>query len=195
MITKQAIIVLAVFALSGCVVGQKIEMDYTASPSAVTEPNSVSVSVVDARPYVVNGDKDPSFIGKYRAGFGNPWDVSTENNVPLAKLLAADLEEAVRSLGFGTQPTDPDRSLIVYIRDWNFDAYIDGRFWYELDVEVQDVDDAVIASVKIKNAKHIDGSFWTGPKSAFEEQMPVFYREVVAAVVTDNKEVQQALRS
>jgi hypothetical protein len=195
MITKQAIIVLAVFALSGCVVGQKIEMDYTASPSAVTEPNSVSVSVVDARPYVVNGDKDPSFIGKYRAGLGNPWDVSTENNVPLAELLAADVEEAVRSLGFGTQPTDSDRFLIVYIRDWNFDAYVDGRFWYELDVEVMDADNAVIASSKVKDAKHIDGSFWTGAKSAFEEQMPGFYKEVVAGVVTDNKEVQQALRS
>jgi hypothetical protein len=170
-------------------------MDYTASPSAVTEPNSVSVSVVDARPYVVNGDKDPSFIGKYRAGLGNPWDVSTENNVPLAELLAADVEEAVRSLGFGTQPTDSDRFLIVYIRDWNFDAYVDGRFWYELDVEVMDADNAVIASSKVKDAKHIDGSFWTGAKSAFEEQMPGFYKEVVAGVVTDNKEVQQALRS
>jgi hypothetical protein len=195
MISKQAIVVSVVFVLSGCVVGQKIEMDYSATPTAVTEANSVSISVVDARPYVVNGDKEPSFIGKYRAGFGNPWDVTTENNVPLAELLAGDIEEAVRSLGFGTQPTDSDRSLTVQILDWNFDAYVDGRFWYELDVEVTGSDNAVITSLKVKDAKHIDGSFWTGAKSAFEEQMPGFYKEVVSAIVTDNQEVQQALRS
>ena len=192
---KAAWIVLFSVMLSGCVVGQKLDMDYTAAAVEVTEPNRVKIDVVDERPYVVSGDKDPWFIGKYRAGFGNPWDVTTEDNVPLAQVLAADLEEALQGLGFGSDAASPDRVLAVQIRDWNFDGYQNGRFWYALDVEVRGSDGSVIESLTLEDNREITGSFWTGAKGGFEKEMPALYRSVVDAVVTRNDKVLAALRS
>ena len=75
-----------------CVAGQKVDTTYSPEPESVaTDQGAVTLSVTDQREYVLSGDKDPSYIGKFRAGFGNTWDVKTEGQVPLAQLVAKDL--------------------------------------------------------------------------------------------------------
>ena len=184
---------IAIVALAGCVVGQKLPMDYAAEAVAVDEANSVRVQVTDRRPYVLSGDKEPSFIGKYRAGFGNPWDVSTEGDVPLADVLAADLVDAVRSEGFQALDAAADRDLAVEIREWNFDGYQNGRFWYDLSVSVLGADGQRITTRQFKDETVVSGTFWGGAKAGFEKAMPGLYRDVVAAIIGDDA-ILEALR-
>jgi hypothetical protein len=169
-------------------------MDYSASATTIDEQNRVYVNVQDERPYVKNGDKDPWYVGKYRGGFGNPWDVTTENDIPLAELLSKDLTEALLAEGFDTNSANTNRTLTVLINDWNFDGYQNGRFWYDLEVIVSDQNGQQLESTVLKEETVIDGTFWGGAKAGFEKQMPTIYKNIIASIVSKNQQVLDALR-
>ncbi len=185
----------AVLALGGCVVGQELDLEYQSpEPVASRAGDAVVVEVRDNRPYVKSGDKPPYYIGKYRAGFGIPYDVSTDDDQPLAELVQRDLLKDLSNLGFVATPgVSEGRRLRVLINDWNFDAYQNGRFTYEFLVEVSDAE-RVLESNKVSDAVYVKGSFWTGGKGGFERAMPDMYRDAIEAIVRENPEILSSLR-
>ncbi len=192
----QVIILSALLALlTGCVVGQKIDTAYQASaPSGVVQTNTAAVEVNEHRAYVLDGDKDPAFIGKFRAGFGNPWDVKTEGEIPLAELLKQDIGSELNSRGFDLKSdSEADRRLRVAINDWNFDAYSNGVFTYNLVVDVFDGDSITLTTETFAGRKVVEGSFWSGAKAAFEREMPKLYAEIIQTILAENGKVVDAL--
>ncbi len=190
-------LVLCAMGLGGCVVGQSLPANYEAGPAAVAaKGTAVAVAVRDERPYVRSGDKPPYFIGKYRGGFGNPWDVTTKGKQPLASLLERDLGKELQALGYSVVArSGAQRVLDVAIVDWNFDGMVDGKFWYELDAKVFGPDDSQLAGNKVKDGQHIEGSIWTGAKSGFEAKMPELYAGAIRKLVRDNPKISSALAS
>lgn len=181
--------------LTGCVVGQKIDTAYQASAATgVAQVNTATVVVNENRPYVLDGDKDPAFIGKFRAGFGNPWDVKTEGEIPLANLLRQDISAELNSRGFELKDDSmADRRLRISINDWNFDAYNNGVFTYNLVVNVLDRDSIALTTETFEGTKVVEGSFWSGAKAAFEREMPKFYAEIIQTILAPNHKVMDAL--
>jgi len=190
-------LVLAPLALAGCVAGQSLETGYEAQPAAVpASGTSVVLRVTEDRPYVKSGDKAPYYVGKYRAGFGNPWDVSTKDNVPLVDILRGDITEELAGLGHPVKDATPaDRQIAVSIRDWNFDGYQNGEFWYDLLVTVQAADGAVLATSVVKDRVGITGTLWEGAKGGFERDMPKLYPQVIRKLVRENAEISAALKA
>lgn len=160
-----------VLALAGCAAGQSLQTTYTPpAPAASAEAKaSVLVAVADDRLYVKNGDKPPHYIGKYRAGFGNPWNVYTQNDEPA------------------------DHKLSLSIKEWNFDGYQNGKMWYEFEVTVHDVTGKVIVTDTVREETAIKGTFWMGAKGGFEREMPKLYTTAVAKVVRENPAISAAL--
>lgn len=194
---------LAAFALGGCVAGQSLPTAYTpppvaagaAQPSAADKRASVLVAVTDDRAYVKSGDKPPHFVGKYRAGFGNPWNVYTENDEPLASIILRDLRAELAVLGYEVRSAAPaDRSLAISIVDWNFDGYQNGRMWYELRATVRDATGNVVATDTVRDESTIKGTFWMGARGGFEREMPKLYAAAVARLVRDNAAISAALQ-
>jgi hypothetical protein len=181
--------------LGGCVVGQSLPAGYQATPAApIGEGTYLSVEVHDERPYVLSGDKPPYFIGKYRAGFGNPWDVTTEGQQPLAGVIERDLSADLRALGYSVVSTaEAQRRLDVAIMDWNFDAMINGKFWYEFRLRVLDAAGTLLTEDTVTDASFIEGSFWTGAKGAFEKQMPDLYAGAIRKIARENAGIIAAL--
>lgn len=195
-LARLAMVVSCIVMLTACVARQKIALDYQAAPAAaVSQANSVSVQVQEQRPYVLDGDKEPSYIGKYRAGFGNPFDVKTQGEIPLSDVLERDLRAELASKGFATSADESaDRDLQVSIIDWNFDAYINGTFNYNLQVSVH-ADDSLLGEQTFSDSVVIDGSFWTGPKAAFEREMPKIYAEIIRTILQENGQIMHALQA
>ena len=192
--TKFLVILSAALVLSGCVAGQTLNYDYKPTVAVGKANGEVNIVVRDERIYVKDGDKGPDYVGHYRAGFGNTWDVTTKGGTAFAEILARDLREEIASLGFTNGKGS--RTLQVDIRDWNMDTYMNAKFWYELLVAVIDPDGkAIIPPQTLKEEKRIEGSFWVGPKYAVEKQMPVLYDQVLQAIVRSNPEVLNALRA
>ena len=177
---KCVLLLTAIGTFQSCVVGQHIKMNYTPEGSAATaNGKSVLLKVKDMRPYILDGDKNPSYIGHYRAGFGNTWDVTTENEFPLADKLEEDLSKELIHLGFAVKSSS--KQVKVLIHEWNFDAYQNGRFWYELNIQVlqgssQEAESTVSETIRI------EGSFWTGAKAGFERDMPNIYKNIILSV-------------
>jgi len=181
--------------LQGCVAGQSIALSYEAEKVGHQRVIAVVVDVEDHRPFVREGDKHPNYIGHYRAGFGNPWDVTTESDKALAQIMQEDLEQELDALGFGAGSASFNRSLLVEIQDFNFNAYVDGEFWYELDITVLDENRDQLALSKLEDRVTIEGSFWTGPKEAMEKEIPKLYALMLKAIIRENDEIMNALVS
>ena len=185
-----------VLFLSGCVAGQHIQLSYNPPPAEmkVNSAKTIKVAVKDAREYVLNKDKSPSYIGHYRAGYGNTWDVTTDGKVALADKFAGDIKNELTSLGFSLNDTSPDRTLEVNIVEYNFDAYMNGKMWYEIKVRALDKAGNSLAESVLKDKVVIEGSVWVGAKYAFEQKVPVIYGDIVKNIVRNNKQVMEALK-
>jgi len=107
--------------------------------------------------------------------------------------MQLDLVEELDALGFNTGNASPDRSLVVTIQEWNFNAYANGEFWYELDVAVFDKNQKQLASSRLEDNVTIDGSFWAGPKKAMEAEIPRLYGLMLKAIIRENHEIMNAL--
>lgn len=190
---KIALLIFVSWGLVGCVVGQTIPLDYQSQATSVPISTSVGLNVSDDRPYVLSGDKQPTYLGIYRAGFGNTWDVNTKGKVPLADQMQEDLIEAFKSLGVDAGSAS-GRAISVSIVDWNFDSYINGRFEYEIAVKLTDASGAVLYNQTLKDETVIKGNFMTGAKSAFEKGIPVEYDKVIVKLTRENQGLLNALR-
>lgn len=189
-------LVLSPLVLAGCVAGQSLQTEY-APPAAVAETTglAVSLTVTDDRPYVKSGEKAPYYIGRYRAGFGNPWDVSTANEEALVSIVRRDIAEELVALGHPLKDAAvADRGLAVSIRDWNFDGYQNGNFWYDLLVTVRSPTGDVLVNSVVKDKIGITGTLWEGAKGGFERDMPKLYPQIIRKLVRENAEVSAALR-
>jgi hypothetical protein len=120
-------------------------------------------------------------VGKYRAGLGNPWDVTTEGKVPLAQQLTTDLEEELMSLGFAAG--GDGMTLQVVIREWDFTGYQNGRFWYRLEVAALDASGLARASASLGEEIEVRGTLLLGARGGFERDMPVIYDRIVTALI------------
>ncbi len=181
--------------LSGCVVGQHIDLDYQPqSQAAARRLNAVGLQVSDERPYVRNGDKSPWYIGHYRGRMGKTWDVSTQNKAALADLMRTDLQQELDSLGYARATPSAPRSLGVQILDWNFDSYVNSKVWYDLKLTVRDARGKVLAQSEIHAQQEIRGHLLTGAKGVMEKGVPRIYGEVIRAAVRDNPAISAALK-
>jgi len=114
----------------------------------------------------------------------------------LAKMLKDDLESELRSLGFTVASVNNcDRELKVNIIDWNFDTYINGKFWYDCSITVLDKVNNVLADSKITDTIIIKGSVWVGAKYAFEKELPIIYQKIIRGILRENPKVLSALKT
>lgn len=190
-----ALVAIALF-FSGCVVNQSIKMDYQPAPASA-EKLGINVQVMskDQRDFVLDGRKQPNYIGHYRAGLGNTWDVTTANKLPLAENLQDDVSNDLVALGFDVVTSGATRVLKIDILDWNFDTYMNGKIWYKIHVSVESNNGATLASSDLEDTVVIQGSVWTGAKSAFEREVPKVYQQVVGNIARNNQEIMAALKS
>ena len=178
----------------GCVAGQTLDIDYQPTTELVAPDGStaVLVTVEDQRPFVVSGDKGPYYVGHYRAGFGNPWDVTTEGREPLADIIEADLVEELEALGFMTE--GEGRKMAVTINDWNFDGYQNGHIWYDIAIVLTEADGTELYTGSIEDDVGVTGTL-SGIKGGMERDMPQIYRAVILRMVRDNDALMAALKS
>ena len=178
---------------SGCVAGQAIRLQHApGSGPKFTTSRTVTVDAKDSRDFIVSGDKKPSYLGHFRAGFGNTWDVNNSEYKALAVQFKEDMLAELKAQGIQTVEAG-ERNIQVDIKDWNFDTYQNGKLWYEISVNITDNAGTVLASTTVKDQKVIRGSFWTGPVGAFKREVPVIYSDIIKNILGQDA-IQKALQ-
>ena len=182
-----------IVTVSGCVAGQVIRLNHVPGTGPkLSTSKTVTVNAKDSRDFVVSGDKKPSYLGHFRAGMGNPWDVNNAKYRALSEQFQNDIVAELKAQGI-TTVTSGERKIQVDIKDWNFNTYLNGKIWYEISVAVTDSSGAVLATTTVKDQKVIRGSFWTGPAGAFNREVPVLYSGIIKDIL-GKSEIQKALQ-
>lgn len=179
-------------ALGGCAIGNQHQYNGVQPDLTVVSKHSVALAVVDRRPYVVSGDKDPDFVGLQRGGFGNPFDVTTASRQALADDFAGDIVAALKKRGLpaesvtvkaGTKPAEvmqaliakgKDRALTIELTQWKSDTYTNTALLYNVQASVFDATGRQSASVAKQGDQDLGGSVMNPPGHAKEAVPPAF---------------------
>lgn len=171
---------------------------------------SVSVGVLDQRPYILSGENDPKYVGTMRGGYGNPFDLWTQSNLSLADEMAATVADSFLSKGFHVlavkaavgkdgssmlsemESSGAERLVFMEVKDW-WSNYYPASFGTEktelvmnVELKVMDRYQQVLGSSGLKGtAKPPSG--W--PK----DTIPGFYKKKMAELLND-QDIQRALR-
>ena len=90
--------------LTGCAIGNRYAYQSVVANPQLSGTTAVGVATHDQREYVRSGSKDPQFVGLQRGGFGNPFDVRTADDKPLADAMTTALVNTLNKKGFRAQP-------------------------------------------------------------------------------------------
>ncbi len=190
--------------LSGCAVGNKYDYGSQTLELPVTSGGSVAVAVSDQRPYVLIGEKTPMFVGLQRGGFGNPFDVETLSQRPLAEDFTATIVAALESKGITVESvlvgqsgndkkaiqalaaSGADKSLLVSLREWKSDTMQNVAMIYDVKAQVFDARGQLIAENAAYGRDNLGGSFINPPKHA-KTAVPAAYRRILEALRGDPK--------
>ena len=194
---------LILVAASGCAVGNKHQYADAMPNLLIENGRATAVSVQDRRPYVLDGDKDPDFVGVQRGGFGNPFDVTTVSGKP----LAADMSEAVvaalkkKNLTAVAVSVSPDatdaavkeilasasseRLLNIKLLEWKSDTYQNTALIYHVELSVMDAEGKLLAEKTAQGRDDLGGAF-IAPSHA-KEAVPVAFRRIFEGLLNDPK--------
>lgn len=201
---RYALVVVAIGTLAACAVGRKV--DY-AAPVDLGLPDGakqVALVVLDHRPYVLSGDKGPSFVGLQRGGYGIPFNVNTESGKPLAEDFSGAIAGGLSAKGYSVTElrlapstlTDDavrqavaigaERSLILEITEWKTDTAQRAALLYGLSLAVHDRQAARLARKQISGRDNLGGSFWDlDPAASAAEVARVAFERKVAELFAD----------
>jgi hypothetical protein len=92
------IVIFTVSLITGC--GGVVDISRMQFEAPIQGLGKVAVVVHDQRPFVVNENKQPNFIGLRRNGYGMPMDVVTKSGETLADDVSAIITSSLRGSGF-----------------------------------------------------------------------------------------------
>lgn len=174
--------------LGGCAVGNHQQYNGVVPALQVSGQKSVAVAVADNRPYVVNGDKDPDFVGLQRGGFGNPFDVRTDSRKPLATDITDNIVAALKQRGLVAEPVTvkpgtpvaavvtaaagKDRVLVLELLEWKSDTYTNTALVYNVTANVCDAAGKPLAMVTKQGDDDLGGNLMDPPGHAKDAVPP-----------------------
>lgn len=149
--------------------------DYAALqlPLTIDTAESVAVTVIDERPYVVNGDESPSFVGTLPGRYRNTIDVTTESGRPLADLVTDAIAAALRRQGVvatavplakataeaealaALNAAGAERLLVVRIGEWQTNAHVRVSAHWQLEATVYDRAGEVLGQRRSQGTQNI----------------------------------------
>jgi len=155
-IARVTLIAAAAVWLGGCAFGQKITYSNTTADVDAAGNETVGVATLDQRPYVLSGNKKPSFVGLSRGGYGNPFDVETPKGAPLADEISESVSRSLAERGFKSSvvkvtpsqsrraalealtKTGAARLVLISLKEWKSDKFWRTSLIQDVSVQVMD---------------------------------------------------------
>lgn len=194
------------FGSFGCDVGYKIQYNNIGLDIHDQGTCAVAVSTLDSRKYVVNDQKDPSYIGTFRGGYGNPFNVNTESENALAKDMTKEICAALNKKGYTAKPilltkgdtkdaaisklkaTRAARLILLTLHEWYSDTFFNTSLYYDADLVVMSDNGDILGQSSVKGTDDLGGSFWNPPAHA-KEKVPEAYKKNLEALLNDDSVV------
>ena len=209
MMRKCICLLLISLMIAGCAFGRKQDYLQARPVLEYTSKVRLAVGVQDRRPYILDRDKDEDFVGLQRGGYGNPFDVGTSSERPLAEDMAKVLSNALASSGAMVIPvrllpslsraevvrvlqtTNADKFLLLSLYEWKSDTYGGTEILYEVEMEAIDKQGRGLAGKKAQGIDQLGAGFWDPQghaqdvvPAAFQRKLEDLFRGEVAAALS-----------
>lgn len=196
------LLLLSLSWLGGCAVGQQIRYHDTELDLNASNTTSVAVATQDNRPYVKDGEKDRSYVGNFRGGFGNPFDVTTASGKPLADDMTSVICTSLQKKGFACTPlfvepnesqaqaieklraTGAHSSILLTVNEWMSSTFQNTGLSYNLVLTAMDQQGAKVAEKKLQGEEELGGSFWDPPGHA-KDAVPRAFKNKLEVLLND----------
>lgn len=173
---KLILVVCMTVLLGGCAVGNTHRYDLGDAEFDLQTERTVAVAVVDLRPYVLSGEKTPSFVGLQRGGYGNPFDVNTDSGRGLAEDMSSSIVSSltaagVQAVGIPVPPksseaqarqllmgVEADRCTLLTIREWKADTYFNTGLDFDVTLMVLSPEGAELAKTTLQGHDNLGSS-------------------------------------
>jgi hypothetical protein len=157
------VVIAGALFLSGCggltyagFAGADWPMPYNPETTLDSNGKSVAITVEDRRPYIVSGDKAPTFIGLVRAGFGIPYNTTFEPVEVVAEKIKRDIAAEASARGY--EIGQGDYTMDVLIREFKHDGYTRYTIFHNLEVTVSHEGQERTTTIEDKRSGKIDMS-------------------------------------
>jgi hypothetical protein len=178
--------------LGACAFGNRHAYHTVTADLTTSGPGRISVATYDQRPYVLQKEKGPHFVGISRGGYGNPFDVGTEDDLPLADAMTRAISNSLQKKGFEPVPvfvppsessesirkmllqSQVDRAILLTLREWKSDTHIDSSLLYDVTLNVLDRTGRVIGEKRVQGRDNLGMDFWNPPAHAREAVSKAF---------------------
>lgn len=182
----------AMLFASGCVVKQTYSVAAINPTLAPAGQGAVAVGSQDRREYVVSGKNVPQVVGVLRAGFGNPYYMTTTSGRPFADEVADVIAAALESKGFTTKTviidanepieqarmklanTGADRLVHFQIMEWKSDTYVNIGLKYSMSLAVLDREGKLLAEKTISGDDNLGSAGFDTAKGVKRKVPPAF---------------------
>ena len=177
-------------------------------PVKASEQRTLILAVEDRRPYVLSGDKEPSFVGLQRGGFGEPWDVTTDSGKPLTEDMSVAIVKGLEDAGYtvvnvpanndkvflvkAASKNNASRIVILKVRDWKSDVFMGVTLHANLQLKVLDAEGKLLAGSSIEAMEKIAGGSWATEDDNSRALADEFSRRV--RILFNEDEVRRALQ-
>jgi len=191
---REILLLSCALALCGCS-SVRIELEYAPEPAIVPAlaGKAFSLAVTDQRHYVTSGPKAPKYLGHTKGSLGVVYSYSTSDLAPLVEHVRNDLRRDLQSLGMVEDDRAPGVRLNVRLYEWNFDAGIRGRFWYDVQVAIDGEEGQPVANIVVKGERAIEGYWGDVARLKVKDEIPGFYQQFIRKLARENPELIAAL--
>jgi hypothetical protein len=198
---------LVIFIIIGVIIGcgpRGIRYTATLNDLQCASNRSVAVAILDERPYILNKEKDPSYVGIMRGGYGNPFHTSTESGAPLADDMLTTVTDSLRARGFTVMPlktstpdsrksvmakfsaSGADRLFLMDVKEWQSD-YLPRAFTPERSNLFLNVEVAVFDRNQKMIGKNNLQEELTLPSGWPESTVPDVYQRIFRQLIDDSR--------
>jgi hypothetical protein len=182
--------------LTGCSYVENHRYDDSKVDLMAQGGGSVAVITQDLRPEVVNGDFGPDYTGVVHAFFGNASIVTTASDRALAQDMTRTVAQALRDRGYdpiellSAPNQDPrevrdkletsgaGKTIKIVIKEWRSATWTRTAVRYDIDMEVEDKENGMRASVGSQGRQSLSGSLFH-PFIFAQQAVPRFYKETL----------------
>lgn len=196
--------------MSGCAVGNKHNYHNVIAQLEATNTFVVAVGTHDTRPYILDGNKNPNFVGLSRGGYGNTFNITTLTGNALAQDMSEAIKNSFSKKGYDAkiiniEPGDNFNTAInklkeskafrlVYLKltNWKSDTYTNTALIYDAQLKILDADGKMIAQKIIKGRDNLKGSVMNPPAHA-KKVVPEAFSHKLEELLNDPA-VQKALK-
>jgi hypothetical protein len=180
---RVVLILVAPLLLAACAVGNKHAYHDVVASVPASGTGQIGVATHDQRLYVVSGAKKPQFVGLSRGGWGNPFDITTEDGRTLAEAMTQAIAKSLSQKGFQAVPVavtasetaaaireklaaQGGRAVLLTLREWKSDTYTNTGLAYDVTLAVLDRSGQTVGESRLSGNDNLGGDFINPPAHA-----------------------------